>query len=331
MKSVLTLLAIVPFLFYGCKKGESTETDPKEKLYQVTLKTSGLEQSIRPLNLKTSSANTAQSMSDIENPDNPTGIDFLIYGKDGLVKQIHSSFYNVNGTPITGADQIKLELPTGKYSVYALAYNGYFGDFYWEDTTVENFYFNFNHTVQGASTHVINYCSIFRNPNKLVAFEVGETPVTANIQLSRFNSKIEFKVTGIIPNHVDYILLQGPHSKDVLLHSPTTINTGSTTGYLRLNVNDIRNQQEKILSSIFYPRAYSTDKVSKPENFEIQYFDKENKILGRRAVKDVIFKEGHITRLSGDLFGSIDNPSGSASIKVDIIKDYNNSIINKDL
>lgn len=326
MKKSLIILALLPLLFFGCKKGGSTdEPKPEEKLFKVTLKAKNLVQSINPISL--SASNKTKASVQVPATSSPFGVDLLVYNEDGFYNRYHSTLFNESGTAVNGGDTFSLELPKGKYTVYALGYHGWAGDFYWEDLSFNDFWFEFGFEQLG--TYIARrYSPLY--VCKSYKFDVINGSFYGEIDLKRFNAQLELEVTGNIPENVEYVLFGPNLPAEVLLGGQYVTSTGSR-GYVMMKVSDIRNSSNKILSTVFYPREYSTDIINKPNNYEIVFLDKDYNLLSTRTVNDVIFKENHITKLSGDLFEGLKGPNSSGSMSVNIIEAYENEIIEKPL
>ncbi|WP_104384570.1 FimB/Mfa2 family fimbrial subunit [Sphingobacterium sp. HMA12] len=322
MKKLLTLWAITPILFASCaKKGIEAEPKQKNELYEVKLSTTGLEQSIKPIGLKSS---TTTSPQDPLLKDEITGVEFFVFDNlSNLVGQTYSNFYDANGNFIAGSTNVTMELPKGSYYVSAVARDGYHTDFYYLNTHLQNFYIDFPSTY--STKEIVQFSPIFIH--KQSPLTVGTTAVNHAVQMKRLNAQLEIKINDEIPEHVDYILFGGKIAKSVLLFDQIANASGS--GYIKLDLNSIRTQTEKVLTATFYPNAYSTDKLTKQASYEVLYYDKNNKLLGTKTISDVQFKQSHITRLTGNLFDTIEDPLKSTGMRIDFIKDYSPTIIEK--
>lgn len=321
MKRLLTLLAIAPILFVACSKKGEPEIEKENKLYEVKFSTTGLEQSLEPIGLKSSTTANAQ---DPLLKEEITGIQLFVFDNlSNLIGTKYSDLYDTKGNFIPGSTNITMELPKGNYYVSAVASDAYHTDFYYLNSSLQNFYIDFPSTY--STKEIIQFSPIFIH--KQSQLTVGTSAVNHAVQMKRLNARLEIKINDAIPEHVDYILFGGKIAKSVLLFDQ--IINGSGSGYIKLDLNSVRTATNKVLTATFYPNAYSTDNLIKQSSYDLLFYDKDNKLLGTKTISDVQFKQGYITRLTGKLFDKIEDPLKSNSMTVEFIKDYSPTIIEK--
>ena len=123
MKKSLIILALLPLLFFGCKKGGSTEEPkPEEKRYKLSFSTTGFNQNITSIQSK---ANTSNSNSlAVPAEDKMSSLELLIFGGDGkLVYSKTNYLIDAFGMDIPDSDKFNVKLPKGDYKVGMVAHN----------------------------------------------------------------------------------------------------------------------------------------------------------------------------------------------------------------
>lgn len=335
MKKLLIIITLFPALFYGCKKGSSDDvgtSQPEQELFDVKLTARGFEQTVEPITSKSIMKGSNKSSSKMVPPsDKPSGVRFLVYANNELIGSYHSSIYDEKGNESKDGGNLSIQLPKGKYSVYAIAYDGYSGYFNWQDMHPSQFWFEFQ-SEQIGQYSIRRFTPLFIC--RTFEFEVKGEEFNGTIELNRYSALLEIDIKDEVREEVDYILFGGNLSPDVLLEPSQAVNTGGvgmSSGYVLMDVSALHGQQKKVLSSVFYPKQYSTDNTSKPDNYEILFFDKNDKLLGSRTVDNVIFKENHITRLSGNLFDQLEDPTRDGLFSINLVENYNSSVIDNKL
>ncbi len=306
MKKALIILALIPLLFFGCKKGGSSDQiKPEEKLYEVKFSTNSFNQFISPMR---SSTNTATIPVDRFDPLNYFFELYYIVVNDKNIVIANGSnmIFNADYNFITGSLDFKLKLPKGNYKIGLIGSNDYSG----------------GHLSQNISSVSVN---VRTNPiyfGEFKSFTVDNDVTVNPIVINRVSSKLKINISDVAPSEPVTVKLFEYKQSQLFLFDKR---------------NDIYNQSERLLG-VFNIAGGSENNVlnafvipnrNDPAanfNYEIKIYNPDNVLIGTKKISNVILKENHITSLTGRLFDVIQTENTGNNFQAKITREYSNVI-----
>ncbi|VTQ00361.1 hypothetical protein [Sphingobacterium daejeonense] len=305
MKKSLIILALLPLLFFGCKKGGSTdEPKPEEELYSIQFSSSIFLQQVNPMSKK--AASVSVSNSSISEDDKFGKLYYLIY--DSNDKLVYKNEKNVENYSPGSADFInKVELPKGNYIVLAIGSP--------KDVNAGNGYKNIRLEAYDYEKHLF--------VSDIKSIVVKQDSIYSPLSLKRMSSSLEIQTTDEKPLEVSKIVLkcknlpesfypfnnkQDPYSFMQL--EPKFIATKTAKGY---NIKTILLADRTKESTVF--------------DIEVKMYNKDNVFLGTKDIKNVTIKENHQTKLEGALFEAFQEKDKSTSLSVKINNTFAGTVI----
>ena len=306
MKKSILILALLPLLFFGCKKGSSTdEPEPEEKLYEVKFSTNSFDQFISPIK---SSINTTAIPTDRFDPLNYFfNLYYIVVNDENLViangsNMIFDADYNF----ITGSLDFKLKLPKGNYKIGLIGSNDYSGGH--------------------LSKHIADVSvNVSTNPVYFSDFKsfTVENDVTVNpLIINRVSSKLKINISDVAPSEPVTVKLFENKQSQLFLFDKR---------------NDVYNYYEKLLG-VFNIAGGSENNVlnafvipnrndlTEKFNYEIRIYNTDNVLIGTKKISNVLLKENHITSLTGNLFDVIQPENTGDNFQAKINREYSNII-----
>lgn len=319
MKKSIIILALLPLLFFGCKKGGSTDDHkPEEKLYNLSISSSGLHQTISNIQSKSSLSKNDQSIP-IE--DKMNSLELLIFGLDGkLVLSKTNYLLEANGIDIPNSEKFNIKLPKGSYKIGIIAHNK---SLQLGSNTAQSYHIFYTTVFDELfKRNIYDYKELYAS--SLIPLKVESDATVSPIKLNRINSKFELEIKDQIPSEVSYILVGNKLPNFIYPLNELEIYNFLYDGYIKFNVEALSGKTNQILTSNMFGKSVnSADGI----NVDILFFDKNYTLLGSKPANNVLFIPNKVTRLSGNLFDKLNNAEKTSSISVEFIKEYSEEIL----
>jgi len=295
---------------------------PEGKEYEIKFTTSGLAQEVRPNlggGISTKSQNSSNQVSTINQPNT---IEYLIYSMDNkLVERKTERINYLNGVPSNNGGTHKTKLLEGRYKIGIFAHSG---EFKFDNSQLNNHEIlidrGFNYLIRRdisnpKETFIYHYKD----------FTVEKDTIYPTLKLERLNSKLEILIKDEIPSNISFITFGGnlPNKFYPFILSPQNPYQYTTPSNILFNLSNHAGKKGLILENIIQVG----NKVGIIDNYTIEAFDNKFELLFSKNIKQVLFKENHITRLTGRLF-DVNNDVG---FKVEFIREYATKVIEKEI
>ena len=302
MKKSLIILALLPVLFFGCKKGGSTdEPKPEEKLYEVKFSATPFSQTINPMS-KSSTSPTSSSAPVLE--EWFRALNYIVFDDNGkFITSGESMLFDTKNDFIPGSLNFSLKLPKGNYEIGLLGLNAAAGGDKWESVIV---------------SHSPNH----QFSSSIVKFTVEKDAVMPPIILNRISSKINFEFTDVTPKEKVTLRIIGKFVDSVFPFSKTkpAIYREFDLPTWSPEINSIKHNHEIVLLS-------DLSKESTLVDLEVTIFNNSRVSIGKKVIKGVSIKPNHITTLKGKIFDVISSSEAKNDFKAEIVKDYSKEVI----
>ncbi|OYD42909.1 hypothetical protein [Sphingobacterium cellulitidis] len=305
MKKSIIILALLPLLFIGCKKGGHTNDPmPEEHLFDVKFSASAFDQEIKPMNVKSTTKNTS-TLNKIENPqDKFNSLIYLIYDENG--KKVSEGRNYVYEEKYEDALNFNLKLPKGKYSIILAGV----------DTNprtegkIEDIYF------YGSINNV--FCS------DIVKIGVDSDSTYSPIKLSRITSTVKVDITDVSPDEEVTLELKGNLYKGIYPFGTNNYESANIQSISKLKV--LPKSVNNVFEIVLFPQKL---KEASSVNLEIIIYNKSNVIIGTKSIPGVIIKSNHKTILTGKVFDVLESKEKKSTFKAEIVGNYSSDIINQ--
>ncbi|MFD1165212.1 hypothetical protein ACFQ2C_06295 [Sphingobacterium daejeonense] len=306
MKKSIIILALLPLLFFGCKKGGSTdEPKPEEKLYDVKFSVSPFSQSVEPMSIKSSTQQTNSKSLNVANLFRTLSYN-LTDANGKYVTSGDITIFDAWNNFITGSLDFSLKLPKGHYKI------GLLGD---ENSgpyshSWEEIYFNLNQQHKFASD--------------IVKFSVETDLSIPSITLNRISSQIEFEFTDQTSEENLNIKLSGKVINNIFPFTKLVVenNIGTTIKSWKHPFN-VTGHKENVI--VFADLAKDATVI----NLQAEIYNRDNVLIGRKEIPNVTIKPNHITRLKGKLFDILESNEKVNTFKAEIVEAFSPDIINQ--
>lgn len=306
MKKSFIILALLPLLFFSCKKGGSTdEPKPEEKLYEVKFSTNSFDQFISPMK---SSTNTSTIPTDRFYPLNYFwNLNyFVVNDKDIVIANGSNIIFDADYKFYNGSLDFKIKLPKGNYKIGFIGSNDYSGD--------------------QLSKHINTVSvSVRGNPlyfGDLKGFTVDKDVTVNPIVVNRVSSKLKINISDAAPSEPVTVKLFEYAQAQVFLADKG--NDSYTYSERLLGTYNIAgNSENNILNAFVIPNR---NDPTKEFNYELRIYNADNVIIGTKKISNVLLKENHITSLTGKVFDAIEPENTGSNFQAKINQEYSNVI-----
>ncbi|MGX1639461.1 hypothetical protein [Sphingobacterium sp. NPDC055431] len=304
MKKSLIILALLPLLFFGCKKGGSTdEPKPEEKLYEVKFSANPFDQEIKPMNLKSTTSNNIINQDNFK--DMFGGLYYFIYDESG--KNVASGASEAIGPNYNDILNFNVKLPKGKFSLAVVGAPALQSV---DPSKLENVFF----TELGTNT--------FSSEIKTINVEKDST--YSPIKLSRISSSIKVNIKDISPNEEVTLELRGNVYGRIYPFSTNYSQTPVLKSFGKIKTTP--NSANHFFDIILFPQKPGT---TTSINLEVLIFNNSNVLIGTKSIPGVVIKSNHKTILTGNVFDVLDSPEKKSIFKAEIVGDFSPEIINQ--
>lgn len=305
MKKLLIILALFPLLFFGCKKGGSTdEPKPEDELYSVNFSTNKFDESITPMTFKATTGKVNAIASSTQNFDLFDQLFFAVY-KDNKLLITGQKKYSWSNISENG---IKLRLPKGSYK---FAIVGAYDIVNWNATDILKSTCN--------ESTAIN--QIFASD--ILTFDVKSDSTYSPLKLNRISSSIELNSTDEMPTEVGSISIKGKNVvSDLFLFNKTLVSPRVEKSML-FNMAKSSSGPGQTIKTIAYP---DRSKISTEISLEIFFYNKDRVLLGSKVIPKITIKENHKTILTGKLFDVL-SKEGEGTFNSEVKEEYSKEVI----
>lgn len=243
--------------------------------------------------------------------EQPTLSYFIEDLENNVIEIKTERFKSVQDNPKTDSEFYTFNTPKGRFKFGILAH---WGSIITDPKDIENQSLDLN-----TFNYKFNGLVIINNPESYVLrindFHIKSDLMKYPISLSRLNSVIEILIKDEIPQNIGYILFGGKLPSRIYPFK-YGIYKFDEPRYLLFKTISLDIKSGNSLRSIIY----GTEDV---QEYEIQVYDFDKKLVFSKKIPNIFFKENHITRLTGKLFDKTDQ----IGFKVQLVKDYANDII----
>ena len=319
MKKSLIILALLPLLFFGCKKGGSTDEPKPEETFKVSINVTGFSQDITPMNKRSSSTKSASNASE---PLPITTLELFVYTQQGNLVVKKTNFLKDNNyNTIPGSEKFDLVLPKGNYKIGLLGHNRQYGGIVYtfderemngHSLRVDGAGFDFNKiSVKDAYVHRYSDVKLYSDTT------------FAPFQMHRYTSKLNVKIEDKIPNEVSSIRVGGSLVSTVYPFTNEK-NPSYKESYFVFSTTNNVGKENVVLSTPIYPDA---NQPSRPMKIWISAYTADNTLLKSIQIDNLILKSNHVTTLSGKLFEGY-NSNANSGLNPEFVMDFVKDEIN---
>lgn len=312
MKRKHILLALIPMLFFGCKKEDASKPhEQPSEMIQVKFSTEGFQQAIEPRGSKASTITSgiAAAGSEISN------LQLLVYDLQNklIVKKenIKESSKQIDNT-------FTFEIPKGKYKIGLVGHNASWSTMYFNLNESNPLLHELSMGIYAfpefpVYTYYFSDAFVYQYKEFDFQSDITLSPLT----LSRLTSKLEITVEDAIPAEVKFVLVGGKINPILSPFTGVTTNYNGK-GYVVFDVGREALKTNTVLATPIYPYL---DKEDQSIELEVLFFNASYKQIGAKTIDKVILKSNHITKLSGKLFKNTSNGSLLTNLSVDYEKE----------
>lgn len=321
MKKTLVILALLPLLFFSCKKGGSTdEPKPEEQKFKVNFNAKLMGIDVSPMGLKSS---TSKSTNNIYLTDESVDvIEYFVYdNSENLVAHKVAKLFDNSGVFDESSLVYNIELPNGEYKVCVLGKSSLVNTV--NESLGSDKISLMSIGTKYADRDIINFTAIYGfKPTK---FTVSNTATSNELILKRLSAQIELIIKDAIPENAKFLFFGGTLSNFVVpFNSPRNL---PGKAFIKFDLDSVRNNTDKVLRSSFIPEHLSTSEPFYLKSYDILIYDKENKYLGTKTIENVYFKENYKTKLFGDFFDTLTENNKSNIFNIEFDHTYIGEIV----
>ncbi|WP_104381324.1 hypothetical protein [Sphingobacterium sp. HMA12] len=312
MKREIIVLALVPMLFFGCKKQKDDKsTEQSSEMIQVKFSTEGFQQKIEPRGSKASTITSGITAAGSE----ISNLQLLVYD---LQNKLIVRKENISESSKQIDNTFTFEIPKGRYKIGLVGHN----------VNWSTMYFNINesnpllhelsvgiHAFPDFPVNTYYFSDAFVYKYKEFNFQSDTT--LSPLTLNRLTSKLEINIEDAIPEDIKFILVGGKINPILSPFTGITTNYNGK-GYVVFDIGAEKLKTNTILATPIYPYL---DKEDQPVQLEVLFFNSSYKQIGIKTIDKVVLKSNHITKLNGKLFSNTSNGNLTTNLSLDYSKD----------
>ncbi|MGB7526943.1 hypothetical protein [Sphingobacterium cellulitidis] len=309
MKTRILLISFV-YLLFSCSKEKLDYVQSQEnQTFKIRFSASNFTQQIKPLDLKGSTKSNSEQVPSINVNDYFRILNYFVADENNKII-IHGNSHIFDSNDVFHKDKLafNLELPKGQYKIGLLGSGLGF-------SMIDNNILS----ISAASIGTAIFAS------SLMPLKVEKDSIYEPILLKRLSSKLQIKITDLSPaEKLTIKLITNDRSQ---IRPFDRLNDDIFSSESELLVYDVLpNSNQNFIETYISP--YIKNGVSEKFDFKLIILNQNQEILGIKEIKDVAFKENHITILTGNLFEILRNEKNN-SFKSEIVEGYSEEKINQ--